>query len=109
VFDFGIAQSVFTHMPTEWLAVCLSAIAPHFRPGGRFFVTVFLVPQNKDQKEFNQFPGNIVTSPDKDPFHTTLAALHDIASQAANWDMSMIGDWRHPRNQQMVCFIRKGG
>jgi hypothetical protein len=106
MFDFGIAQSVFTHMPIELLAKCLSAIAPYFRPGGRFFVTIFLAPQSDAGKTFKQVPGDIVTSPDKDPFHTTLAALQGIASQTADWEMTVIGDWKHPRNQQMLCFVR---
>ena len=106
MFDFGIAQSVFTHMPIEGLAACLSAVAPYFQPGGRFFVTVFLAPQAEAHKTFKQAPGDIVTSPDKDPFHTTLAALQDIASRAAGWEMTVIGDWNHPRNQQMLSFVR---
>jgi hypothetical protein len=106
LFDFGIAQSVFTHMPIDGLATCLSAVAPYFQRGGRFFATVFLVPQTEAPKPFKQTPGDIVTSPDKDPFHTTSATLQDIASQAAGWEMTVIGDWNHPRNQQMLCFVR---
>jgi SAM-dependent methyltransferase len=105
-FDFGIAQSVFTHMPIQYLTACLMAVAPHFQPGGRFFVTVFLAPAAEADRPFKQVPGNIVTLPDQDPFHTTLAALENVASQAAGWTMSVIGDWRHPRNQQMLCFVR---
>jgi hypothetical protein len=106
LFDFGIAQSVFTHMPIDLLAACLSAIGPHFRPGGRFFATVFLAPEIDAQDKFRQVPGDIETWPDKDPFHTTLAALDGIAAKAAGWDMTVIGDWQHPRNQQMLCFVR---
>ena len=106
MFDFGIAQSVFTHMPIELLATCLSAVGPHFKPNGRFFVTVFLAPAAEADRTVKQVPGDVVTSPDKDPFHTTVEALKNIASQADGWEMSIVGDWRHPRNQQMLCFVR---
>ncbi len=105
-FDFGIAQSVFTHMPIERLSLCLPAIQPYFNAGGKFFATVFLVPEGKARKRFKQLPGGVVTAPDRDPFHTTLTALHAVASQADGWRMSVIGNWNHPRNQQMVLFTR---
>jgi SAM-dependent methyltransferase len=106
-FDFGIAQSVFTHMPIDRLETCLLALAPYFRPGGRFYVTVFLAPPDEADRPFRQMPGGIVTKPDQDPFHTTQARLSEVASQATEWEMGMIGDWSHPRNPQMVCFTRR--
>ncbi|MCW3475801.1 class I SAM-dependent methyltransferase [Limobrevibacterium gyesilva] len=108
MFDFGIAQSVFTHMPIARLGACLSSVAPHFRPGGQLFVTVFLAPPGVADKAFTQWPGGVATSPDRDPFHTTLHDLQGIASQASGWQMSVIGNWAHPRNQQMVRFTRQG-
>jgi hypothetical protein len=105
-FDFGIAQSVFTHMPIARLKDCLTAVAPHFLPGGQFLITVFLAPDAISGRPCTQMPGGIVTFPNSNPFHTTLAALSHFASQATEWQMSVIGDWGHPRNQQMVCFTR---
>ena len=107
MFDIGIAQSVFTHMPIARLEGCLAAITPHFQPGGRFFVTVFLAPPEVADKACKQIPGGIATWPDRDPFHTTLLALEDVAARTTSWDMSVIGNWDHPRNQQMLCFIRR--
>ncbi|MCW3475692.1 hypothetical protein [Limobrevibacterium gyesilva] len=107
MFDFGMAQSVFTHIPMARLGACLSSVAPHFRLGGQLYVTVFLAPQEAANKTFTQLPGGIVTSPNRDPFHTTLSELHDIASCAIGWRMSVIGNWAHPRNQQMVRFTRQ--
>jgi hypothetical protein len=107
-FDFGIAQSVFSHLPIALLANCLSAVAPHFRSGGRLFVTIFLAPASAADQPFMQMPGGFVTAPDHDPFHTTLGALGEAASQATGWQLSVIGDWGHPFNQQMACFTRLG-
>jgi len=106
VFDFGIAQSVFTHMPIARLKDCLTAIKPYFRPGGQFLITVFLASDAVADQPCTQMPGGVVTFPNSNPFHTTLAALNHLASEATGWLMSIIGDWAHPRNQQMVCFTR---
>jgi hypothetical protein len=108
MFDFGIAQSVFTHTPLARLDACLAAVAPYFRAGGRFFVTVFLAPEAMAHNFFDQMPGGTRTAPDRDPFHTTPNALQGVAWRTTSWQMSIIGHWNHPRNQQMVCFVRRG-
>ncbi len=105
-FDAGIAQSVFTHMPITRLADCLAALAPHFRIGGRFFVTVFLCRDEEASGPVTQLPGGVVTTPTMDPFHTTISALQALAARATRWRMDIIGDWNHPRNQKMVLFTR---
>jgi hypothetical protein len=107
IFDAGIAQSVFTHMPLTRLADCLAALAPHFRDGGRFYVTLFLCREEEAQGLVTQHPGGVVTTPTHDPFHTTLSALSALAARAPRWRMEVIGDWNHPRNQKMVLFTRE--
>jgi hypothetical protein len=104
-FDYGLAQSVFTHMPIARLGDCLRSIAPHFRPGGRFFVSMFLVGEAYADRTFEHMPG-LVTSPRHDPFHTTYSALQVAAASARGWRMRVIGDWSHPRRAQMVGFER---
>ncbi len=106
VFDMGIAQSVFTHMPITRLADCLAALAPHFRVSGRFFVTVFLCREDEAHGPVTQHPGGVVTTAKHDPFHTTLSALEALAARSTSWRMTVIGDWDHPRNQKMVLFTR---
>jgi hypothetical protein len=108
IFEFGIAQSVFTHMPVSRLNDCLATIAPHFSGSGKFFATVFLAPEEASDRSYEQSRGGIVTAPDHDPFHTTLSALKRIADLAPEWRMTVIGEWGHPRNQKMVCFVRRG-
>jgi len=105
VFDFGIAQSVFTHMPLNRLNACLLALAPHFRSFGAFYVTVFLGSEASPASPRTQVPG-IISHPDRDPYHTTIGALRALAGQLPGWSLTVIGDWAHPRNQQMVCFTR---
>jgi hypothetical protein len=106
-FDFGIAQSVFTHLPITKLTECLAAVASHFRPGGELFVTMFIAPEGQADAPFKQPVGGVITAPDKDPFHTTIAGLLGVAERTSDWRMTIIGSWNHPRNQQMVCFTRR--
>jgi hypothetical protein len=104
-FDFGLAQSVFTHMPIGRLGDCLKSITPHFRRGGHFFASMFLVPEDFAGRTFEHMPG-LITSPRHDPFHTTRAALQAVAATVPQWRMTIIGDWSHPRRAQMVGFER---
>jgi len=106
-FDMGIAQSVFSHLPMPYLVDCLARIAPHFVPGGIFFVTCFLVPDGKFGQQVKQGKGGVVTFPDKDPYHYTQAQLSTALAGDPNWEMKIIGDWSHPRQQQMLAFVRR--
>jgi hypothetical protein len=108
IFDYGIAQSVFTHMPITRLADCLKALAPHFRAGGLFFVTVFFCRDDEAHTAVKQGQSGVVTSLKHDPFHTTVSALNAVSKASDHWQMNMIGEWGHPKNQQMVSFTRRG-
>jgi hypothetical protein len=106
VFDYALAQSVFTHMPLWRLEDCLTALAPSMRLGGMFFFTVFLADVEAAARPVKQMPGGVVTLPDRDPYHVTRPALQDVAARSAAWRMVEARGWSHPRNQQMVCFER---
>jgi len=106
-FDFGLAQSVFTHMPPlACLPRCLAAIAPAFPTGGVFFATLFEAPATETHRPLKHRSG-IVTYPDRNPFH---AAVDDVAAAVApqpEWRLDVIGDWNHPRGQIMLRFERR--
>lgn len=105
-FDLGIAQSVFTHMPIHRLTDCLSAVAPHFRAGGRYYVTYFERPDEVDDTTpVPHLPGGVLTHFDRDPYDNRLAGLEAANTDA--WDLTVIGDWDHPRDQRMALFTRK--
>lgn len=106
-FDMGIAQSVFSHLPLSYLAECLARTAPFFVPGAKFFVTCFLVPDRSFGGSYKQGRGGVVTFPDKDPFHYTAAQLSQALGADPGWDLKIIGDWAHPRQQQMLMFTRR--
>jgi SAM-dependent methyltransferase len=105
LFDYGIAQSLFTHMPAQRLTDCLTAIAPVFAPGGRFYATFFERPDDvaPDAPVLHD-PGGVKTWPNRDPFDMTLGAL--AAATPPEWTLEVIGGWNHPRDQQMARFIR---
>lgn len=107
-FDYGIAQSVFTHMPIRRLTDCLNRIAPDFAPGGRFYVTFFERPEiASDDEPVAHEPGGITTYPDRDPYDNRRATL--AHANTSDWDLDIIGDWNHPRDQQMALFVRRDG
>lgn len=100
-FDFGIAQSVFTHLPLGFLPLALKALRHSFEPRGRLFATFFVAPPGT--QDLQHEPGGIVTHCGRDPFHF---AVNDIlaAAREAGWRADWIGAWGHPRDQQMCEF-----
>ena len=102
-FDFAIAQSVFTHLPLNHLRLCLTNLAAHLPGPCLFYATFFLVPEEHAHGAVTHHPGGVISHPHKDPFHHTLADLRHAAA-GLPWDIEPIGDWKHPRNQQMVRF-----
>ena len=112
-FDFlrepmnvAIAQSVFTHLPLNHLRRCLARLAPHMVSGGRFFVTYFDCPEADDlYAPRTQSPAGIVTHDFQDPYHYRLSDLL-WAIDRAPWRLEPIGDWSHPRGQQICAYVR---
>ncbi|MBZ9610335.1 SAM-dependent methyltransferase [Rheinheimera maricola] len=100
-FDFGIAFSLFTHLPAERIRECLIQLRPKFNHG-KFLATVFIVEPEEYPQKVTQKLG-IVTKPDEDPYHYTLEMLENLARETG-WSFTWIGDFNHPRNQKMVMF-----
>lgn len=100
-FDYGIAFSLFTHVPAERIRECLVKLRTKFM-NGHFFATVFVVEANKYCEHAEQKMG-IVTKPNEDPYHYTLTQLKHLAEESG-WKFTWVGDFNHPRNQQMALF-----
>lgn len=101
-FDFGIAQSLFTHLPLDAFRQCLTSVGPLFREGGELFATFFEAP---DEAASFRHPAGKTSYSDRDPFHVSPERL--AAATPAMWRMQWIGDWGHPRDQQMARFVRR--
>jgi SAM-dependent methyltransferase len=104
-FDMAIAQSVFSHLPLNHIRLCLSQTAKVMKPGGRFFATFFRVPDDHPYEQPYVQPTH-TTHPARDPFHYRVGEL-EWAATVGPWDFTYVGDWGHPRGQEMALFTRR--
>lgn len=104
-FDYGIAQSVFTHMPVHRLTDCLNAVGQFMSPQGRIYVTWFERPRDHPATgPVRHVPGGIETWADRDPYDNYADTL--LAATPSGWTLDIIGEWGHPRDQRMALFVR---
>ena len=104
-FDFAIAQSVFTHLDTKLISQCLSELHKVLKPDGKFFATFFRAPSAEHTAPISHQPDGVVTNFDADPFHFSFSELDRIAANAG-FSARLIGEWNHPRGQQMLESLR---
>ncbi|HEV7669800.1 MAG TPA: class I SAM-dependent methyltransferase [Thermoanaerobaculia bacterium] len=105
-FDVALAQSVFTHLPANFIRRCLIELGKAIAPGGRFYATYFECPDlPADAIELRHEPGGIVSYLDHDPYHYR-ARDFDWLADGLPWGVEHVGDWGHPRDQRMVRFVR---
>jgi ubiquinone/menaquinone biosynthesis C-methylase UbiE len=103
-FDYLLAHSVFTHVFTNHIIRCLAEAREVLVPNGQFFATFFLAPRSVHLAPIDHQPGGVQTHYDRNPFHYSadeIRAMADLATLSAE----IIGDWNHPRGQQMVLFL----
>lgn len=104
-FDFALAQSVFTHLPFNTILRCLGEMERVLRPGGRFFVTYFRSPGPRLRVEPMPRPGHKPVYCDRDPFYYD-PDLFRWAVEGSTLSVQELGDWGHPRQQQMLVFVK---
>ncbi len=105
-FDFALAQSVFTHLPLNTIMRCLAEMEGALRPGGRFYATFFQHPAPRLSTEPLRQTEKITSYPDRDPFHYDPDVFR-WAVEGSTLDVDLVGDWDHPRNQQMLLFSKR--
>lgn len=93
--QFGIAQSLFTHLTSDDIALCLTNLADFAAPGMRFFATYF---ERTAEDQYN--PPH---SHSHHIFRYTAEELCELG-RGAGWEFRDIGGWNHPRDQKIVCF-----
>lgn len=103
LFDYAIAQSVFTHLPINHIVRCLAEVRKVLKPEGAFFATFFEAPSAAHLDQIVHAQGGIVTNYDADPFHYSFQEIGWMA-QIAGMRVDLIGEWKHPRDQQMLVF-----
>jgi SAM-dependent methyltransferase len=94
-FDFGIAQSLFSHLSLNYFSNCLAALAGTFKTGGVIYATFF-----EGEGEQVERPDGIITRSTREPFHFPKAEI--LAMATSDWTLEWVGDWGHPRGQIMV-------
>lgn len=104
--DAAIALSVFTHLPLNHVRMCLARLAGVMKVGGKFYATVFTIPESADWTvPLEHNPGGVVTHPIQDPYHYRPEDM-DHACSGLGWEVERLVDWNHPRNQKMCVFKR---
>jgi SAM-dependent methyltransferase len=106
-FDFALAQSLFTHIPPADVARCIRAVASVLVPGGRFYATFLDAPDGVEAMDRIDPPTGLpfVSRLDADPYHQSREWFERLCVDLP-LRMEHIGEWGHPRNQQMLCFTR---
>lgn len=104
-FDFAISISLFTHLTFNSIRRCLVKLKPRLKEGGRYFTTFFLVEDGRPPEVPQAQLDGVTSYSDKNPYHYTRLDLRRLAEDSG-LGLHIIGDWNHPRNQKMVCFIK---
>lgn len=107
VFDFALAQSVFTHVTLNTIRKCFEQIASKIKVDGTFYATFFEISDSVLSSEpFRHDPGGVVTQGSRDPYHYRFEDLKYAASER-RWTPHYIGGWNHPRGQHIAAFVRR--
>lgn len=104
-FDFALSVSVFTHLPMNDIVRCIREVTQSLAENGSYYTTFFQAPEACLLTPLKHAPGGITTHYDDDPFHYSFEEMQALATFAGA-GVELIGNWSHPRNQQMLRFFR---
>jgi cyclopropane fatty-acyl-phospholipid synthase-like methyltransferase len=104
-FDYLLAISVFTHVYANHILRCLAAVREVLARDGKFFATFFAAPHSIHVAPIIHEPGSVKTEYDRNPFHYSVQEMRAMA-KLADLSVEIIGEWNHPRSQQMLAFSR---
>lgn len=106
-FSFALAQSVFTHLTFNRIRQCLTRVAQVMKEDGVFYATFFELPDGTPTDQpMRHHPGDVVSYGTQDPYHYRFADF-EHAIRDLPWSLRYIGDWRHPRGQRMLAFVKE--
>jgi SAM-dependent methyltransferase len=91
-FEVALAQSLFTHLTPEDIALCMASVAGVAGPDSRFFFTYFEGEGPKPKGPSHAQKGWVYTRDEIDGM-----------AHASGWTCDHIGGWGHERGQVMVC------
>ena len=97
-FDYALAIALFTQLPSDEIARCLCAVGEVLEPHGRFYASFFQSPRSAQVEPIRHEPFHYA-------FHYSWEEMLTLGAEAG-LAARLIGDWRHPERQQMLCFTR---
>ena len=103
--DFALAQSVFTSLPLNFLRVCLERLPLFVIPGGKFFVSIFEIPDDHPTHKPYRHPSGLISQGAREPYHYRFADM-EYCCRSLPWLAVKVGDWAHPLSVRMVQFDR---
>jgi hypothetical protein len=92
--NYGIAQSLFTHLTEYDLRLCLTKLRAVVASNCKFFVTFF---------EADEPVANAEVSNSHVNFGYTRRQMESFGT-GAGWAVHYIGEWNHPRKQKMILY-----
>ena len=93
----ALAQSLFTHLTSELIEVCMSRLRDFVSPGCRLFATFV---------EADQPVRSPRRSHDHNLFPYTREQMLGFGVRFG-WDARYIGEWGHPRGQIMIEYVAR--
>jgi len=90
---YGLAQSLFTHLSQEDIALCLGKLRAVVDPGALFFATFFEGDSTKNRSLSHSHQG----------FYYSRQQMSRAAVDLG-WASTFIGDWDHPANSMMMKY-----
>jgi SAM-dependent methyltransferase len=106
-FDVALAQALFCYLPLNALRVCLERLADVVVPGGRFFVSIFEIPDGHPTHQPHRLTSGFITHGAREPYHYRFADM-EFCCRGLPWRATNLGDWQHPLGMRMVRFERLG-
>ena len=104
-FDYIISISLFTHLPFHLVSKCLKGVSKCISPNGKFYSSFFRCKKDQYNNSSIQSKYLINTFPNRDPYHQTFDMFLPVSHQNG-MNVEYIGDWLHPRGQQMLLFTK---
>jgi SAM-dependent methyltransferase len=107
LFDFALAQSLFTHLTFNNIRRCLEEVSEVLVEDGVFFATFFNRPERAAAKDrLTHAPGGVETYDVSDPYHYSVGDFrHAICNLP--FELQSVGEWNHPRGQQILAFHKQ--
>ena len=91
--NWALAQSLFTHLPAGIIIDCLEKLRA-WMGDGVFYATFFECDEPQENPEIPHDHGS---------WYYTREQMETFGRKAG-WKCQYIGDWKHPRNQQMMRY-----